>query len=134
MGPLEAEVMTQLWTHRGETSVRDLLPRMGRPLAYTTLMTTLDRLFKKGLLLRRKADRAFLYTPRCTRPEWESERAGAMVQALLEAPGVAHGLVLSTLVEAVGPGHEELLAALEAKIRAQRQALRAAPPAAERPR
>lgn len=125
LGALEAEVMAVLWSvPPREISVRDLLPQLA-PRAYTTVMTTLDRLFKKGLLLRRKADRAFLYKPRCSRQEWESEQAGALIENLLAAPG-AHGLVLTTLVEAVGPGQEALLAELEAKIRAQRQALRGA--------
>lgn len=127
LGKLEAEVMAALWREPArETSVRDLLGQLAQPRAYTTVMTTLDRLFKKGLLLRRKADRAFLYTPRCSRQEWESERAGAMVQQMLAAPGAAHGLVLATLVAALGPGQEALLTELEAKIQAQREALRAA--------
>lgn len=127
LGKLEAEVMAALWTGPPrETSVRDLLAQLAQPRAYTTVMTTLDRLFKKGLLVRRQAGRAFLYVPRCSRQEWESERAGAMVQQMLAAPGAAHGLVLATLVEAVGPGQEALLAELEAKIQAQREALRAA--------
>ncbi|MGH9491666.1 MAG: BlaI/MecI/CopY family transcriptional regulator [Terriglobales bacterium] len=126
LGALEAEVMAVLWSAPPrEISVRDLLPRLA-PRAYTTVMTTLDRLFKKGLLLRRKADRAFLYRPRCSRQEWESEQAGALIEDLLAAGGAAHGLVLASLVEAVGPGQEALLAELEAKIRAQRESLRGA--------
>ena len=52
LGPLEVTVMEILWA-RGESNVRDVVDRLDRPLAYTTVMTTLDRLFKKGLLLRR---------------------------------------------------------------------------------
>ena len=63
LGPLEITVMEILWTH-GESNVRDVVDRLGRPLAYTTVMTTLDRLYKKGMLERRKADRAFFYSPR----------------------------------------------------------------------
>lgn len=126
LGRLEAEVMEVLWSGPPRPiSVRDLLPRLARPRAYTTVMTTLDRLFKKGLLVRRQEGRAFLYAPRFSRREWESERAGAMVQRMLAAPSAFHGLLLATLVEAVGPGQEPLLAELEAKIQAQRAALRA---------
>ena len=70
LGPLEVAVMEILWT-RGESNVREVVARLGRPLAYTTVMTTLDRLFKKGLLGRRKSDRAFLYLPSLSRREWE---------------------------------------------------------------
>jgi predicted transcriptional regulator len=126
LGRLESEVMTALWAQPEEASVRELLPRLGRSLAYTTVMTTLDRLYKKGLLTRRKAERAFVYRPSCSREEWQSRRAGEAVREFLTAPGAAHGAVLATLVEAVGPGQEPLLAALEAKIRAHRSALRAA--------
>ena len=57
LGPLEVTVMEILWA-RGEANVRDVVDRLHRPLAYTTIMTTLDRLYKKGLLARRKSDRA----------------------------------------------------------------------------
>ena len=49
LGTLEFELMEILWSN-GASSVRDVVPKLSRPLAYTTVMTTLDRLFKKGLL------------------------------------------------------------------------------------
>ena len=52
LGELETELMERVWA-RTEVSVRDLHEEMHGRLAYTTLMTTLDRLYKKGLLLRR---------------------------------------------------------------------------------
>ena len=54
LGSLEFELMEVLWSH-GESSVRDVVSKLSRPLAYTTVMTTLDRLFKKGLLDRHKS-------------------------------------------------------------------------------
>ena len=54
--------MEILW-ERSECCVRDVVQRLKRPLAYTTVMTTLDRLYKKGLLNRHKPERAFLYAP-----------------------------------------------------------------------
>ena len=48
-GHLESTVMEILWA-QGESSVHDVIERLRRPLAYTTVMTTLDRLFKKGFL------------------------------------------------------------------------------------
>jgi len=69
LGPLEIAVMEILWV-QGESNVHDVVEKLGRPLAYTTVMTTLDRLYKKGLLSRHKSERAFLYSTRQTRLEW----------------------------------------------------------------
>src|SRR5213082_3418857 len=63
LGRLEFDLMQILWA-RGESNVRDVAQHLQRPLAYTTVMTTLDRLYKKGLLDRRMPDRAFLYSAR----------------------------------------------------------------------
>jgi hypothetical protein len=49
LGHLEVTVMEILW-RRGQSNVHDVVAELGRPLAYTTVMTTLDRLYKKGLL------------------------------------------------------------------------------------
>ena len=48
LGPLEVEVMEVVWT-MGACNVRDVVERLDRKLAYTTVMTTLDRLYKKSL-------------------------------------------------------------------------------------
>jgi predicted transcriptional regulator len=58
LGPLERQVLEQVW-QRHEVSVRDVFIAFGESVAYTTLMTTLDRLYKKRLLSRRKDGRAF---------------------------------------------------------------------------
>ena len=121
LGPLEILVMEALWLH-GESNVRDVLDRLERPLAYTTVMTTLDRLFKKGLLERRKAHRAFLYAPRLSRPQWDQKRAGDLVAGFL-ASEPSRELLISCLVEAVGQHDEALLDELEKKIRLRRKEL-----------
>jgi predicted transcriptional regulator len=115
--------MELLWAH-GECSVHDVVERLGRPLAYTTLMTTLDRLFKKDLLVRRKSERAFLYAPRWTRAEWEQKRTGDFVAGFLAGPQPSGDLLISSLVEAVGRYDTALLDELEKKIRNKRKELR----------
>jgi predicted transcriptional regulator len=122
LGPLEVSVMEVLWI-RGESNVRDVVDRLGRPLAYTTVMTTLDRLFKKGLLARRKCDRAFLYSPALNRSEWEYKRAGDFVAGFLSGAEPSRGLLISCLVEAVGRHDEGLLDELEKKIKLRRKEL-----------
>ena len=65
-GPLERRVLDALWAHGHPACVRDLQDRFPG-VAYTTLMTTLDRLFRKGVLHRHKEGRAFVYQPTATR-------------------------------------------------------------------
>src|SRR5271168_2617006 len=85
LGHLELQLMEILWS-RGECNVREVTAQLDRQLAYTTVMTTLDRLFKKGLLERRKSERAFLYSPRLSRSDWERQRAGELVAGFLAGP------------------------------------------------
>jgi predicted transcriptional regulator len=122
LGPLESSVMGVLW-ERGESSVREVIQCLDRRLAYTTVMTTLDRLFKKGLLERRKADRAFLYSPRFSQPSWERRVAGDLVAGFLAGPESSSELLLSCLVDAVGQRDESLLDELEKKIQTRRKEL-----------
>lgn len=82
LGHLEAEVLEILW-HHGECSVRDVKERLGRRLAYTTVMTTLDRLYKKGRLERSKSNRSFRYAPMLSRVSWGQERAATAMANLL---------------------------------------------------
>jgi predicted transcriptional regulator len=107
----------------GESSVHGVIERLARPLAYTTVMTTLDRLFKKGFLNRRKLERAFLYAPRLSRPEWERKRADEFVADFLAGSRPSGELLISSLVEAVGRHDEALLDELEEKIRIKRKEL-----------
>jgi predicted transcriptional regulator len=122
LGPLEFGVMELLWKH-GESNVRDVVERLGRPLAYTTVMTTLDRLYKKDLLVRRKCERAFLYTPRWTRRDWERKRAADFVAGFLASPEASGDLLISSLVDAVGKYDTALLDELEGQIRGKRREL-----------
>jgi predicted transcriptional regulator len=103
--------------------VRDVVQRLARPLAYTTVMTTLDRLYKKGLLIRHNPDRAFFYSPKLSREEWERVRAGEMVAGFLAGPEPSRELLLSCLLDAVGQHDAALLDELEKKIRLKRKEL-----------
>ena len=122
LGPLENSVMEILWM-RGECNVHDVVEILDRPLAYTTVMTTLDRLFKKALLNRRKDERAFIYSPRLSRQEWEEKRAGDLLAGFLAGPKQSGEVLISCLVEAVGQHDEALLDELERKIRLKREEL-----------
>ena len=122
LGHLEESIMAVVWTH-GESSVRAVAGHLERPLAYTTVMTTLDRLYKKGLLGRRKSERAFLYSARMSRAEWERARAGNLVAGFLAGPEPSRDLLVSCFLDAVGDHDHDLLGELERKIRSQRRKL-----------
>lgn len=122
LGRLELGVMEILWLH-GESSVRDVVQKIARPLAYTTIMTTLDRLYKKNFLERRKSERAFLYSPRLSRADWERKRADDLIAGFFGGPQPSRDLLISCLVDAVGQHDGALLDELEKKIRARRKEL-----------
>ena len=107
-----------------EISVRDACACLGSAVAYTTVMTTMDRLFKKGLLARRKSGRAFLYRAAATREEIEGAVAAEIVQGLLQRDGSGPLPILSSLVDAVSDRDRALLDELERLIREKRQAER----------
>ena len=120
LGSLERDVMAVVWNH-DEISVRDACARLGSAVAYTTVMTTMDRLFKKGLLTRRKSGRAFLYRSAATREEIEGAVAAEIVQGLLRRDGSGPLPILSSLVDAVSDRDRALLDELERLIREKRR-------------
>ena len=119
LGHLETCVMDILWSG-GESNVRDVADKLARPLAYTTVMTTLDRLFKKGLLERRKSERAFFYSPRLSRKDWERQCAGELVAGFLAGPNQSGDLLISCLLDEVSRD-AGLLDELERKIKLKRK-------------
>jgi predicted transcriptional regulator len=116
--PLELECLKTLWKI-GEASVKDVREDLAasRGLAYTTVMTLLDRLTRKGAAARRKVGRQFLYSAVLPREVvrrlavkelvdglFDGSEAGlaAMLQGRLEAPPA----------EAAQPSDDELETAL----------------------
>ena len=63
--PLELACLKALWSlQEGNVRAVQQVVALSRPLAYTTIMTVLDRLVRKGKLTRRKVGRAFVYSPK----------------------------------------------------------------------
>jgi predicted transcriptional regulator len=75
-GELEAKVMDILWGEAAWLIPADVQARLPRrpPLAYTTVMTILTRLWEKGMLDRERDGRAYAYRPVQTREEWAAQR------------------------------------------------------------
>jgi predicted transcriptional regulator len=66
--PLELACLKALWSlEEGNVRAVQQVVAQSRPLAYTTIMTVLDRLVRKGKLTRRKVGRSFVYSPAATR-------------------------------------------------------------------
>jgi len=122
LGNLEREVMDVVWSD-GESTVRHVQAALARPVAYTTVMTTLDRLFKKGFVARTRVGRAFVYRAVQTREQTEAAVASGMVSGLLSAR--ARVPILSNLVDAVGSQDDgaALLDTLEEMVRDKRRRL-----------
>jgi predicted transcriptional regulator len=122
LGSLETEVMDRIWA-RGEISVRDLHHELAGRLAYTTIMTTLDRLYKKGLLQRRKQGKAFRYVPACTELEYQEQLTEHLFSMVLRENKDSDA-VLSCFVETISENDCEMLDRLDEMVKAKRRALR----------
>jgi predicted transcriptional regulator len=122
LGRLESRVLELLWDQDGAVTVRSVCLAFPE-LAYTTLMTTLDRLYRKGVLVRARRGRAFAYEPRCSRLELVGELVSGHVTDLLAASD-ASTVILSTLVRAVGRKDVALLDELDALVQAERTRLK----------
>jgi predicted transcriptional regulator len=116
LGALERHVMEAVWDHPPAT-VREVADRMreGADRAYTTVMTTLDRLHKKGLLTRQKDGLAWRYAAAFDRVTYERKVADALAAELV-ARGEAG---LAALVDATAD--DALLERLAALVDARRR-------------
>ena len=120
LGQREREVMSILCGQE-RASVQQVAERLSADLAYTTVMTTLDRLFKKGFLRREKQDRAYIYSATMTSRELEDQRAAGMIRRFFSDSEEHPDILVSCLVDAVHEYDTRLLDQLEAKIRAARE-------------
>ncbi len=115
LGPLERDIMEYAWDREEAVTVREVMEAVGtrRDLAYTTVMTVMSRLWKKGLLTRGRIGRAYVYAPRGTREDHTARVVGSVLAGARDRRSVLLGFVRS-----VG---EEELAELERLIRQARR-------------
>jgi predicted transcriptional regulator len=121
LGPLERKVL-QAVRSRGTATVREVREDGTIWQTYPTIMTTLDRLFKKGILDRVPDGRAFRYSARYTAKEMERLAAVNGMRQLLESENAS--LHLSYLVEAVSAQDKKLLDELLSLVERQRAQLK----------
>jgi BlaI family penicillinase repressor len=81
LAPLELDCMNTLWP-MGEGTVREIRDSLAarRPRAYTTIMTIMDRLARKGVVERRKVGRAYTYRANVTADEARAQALGQVVE------------------------------------------------------
>lgn len=109
LGTLEAQVMEAIWEASEPVAVEDVRVRLeeqGKESAYTTIMTTMSRLFDKGLLQREQRGRAYFYWPALSRSELDRSVTRRVIDGLLASftePAISY------FVEAVRDGHPEQL-------------------------
>lgn len=84
--PLELECLRALWA-LGEANVQAVRSHLepARPLAYTTVMTMLDRLARKQAVTRRKVGRSFLYTPTLSREQVQRLAVKELLDTLFDS-------------------------------------------------
>lgn len=122
LGPLERQVLEQTWS-RKEVCVRDVFLAFDESIAYTTLMTTLDRLYKKRLLSRRKDGRAYYYSALISSAELEQGIREDVIDGLLDLGAEGIQPVLACIVDAVTHKDRELLDDLDRLIKEKRREL-----------
>lgn len=123
LGPLEQRLLQEIW-NRGSATVRELIDCADLGIAYTTVMTTLDRLYKKQLLTRTPEGRAFRYAAQVSREELQRAAAQDAIRQLLNSDSAAN-MPLSYLVEAVSGHDRQLLDQLQQLVEKKRRELRA---------
>jgi len=97
-GELEAVVMDRVWSREGMIPVREVFEdlRQHREIAYTTVMSTMDNLHRKGWLSRQRNGKAFSYWPVHTREEYSAR----LMRDALDGGGDP-GLLLTHFLEQI---------------------------------
>jgi len=123
VGRRERLVLEETW-RRGEVSVRDIYRAFDERVAYTTLMTVLDRLFRKNLLARRRDGRAYLYAAAVTREEFDRTIKADVVDGLLGHGADEVEPVLACIVDTITQRDRELLDELDRLIQEKKRELK----------
>jgi predicted transcriptional regulator len=116
LGPLESEIMDRLWA-RGHATVRDIVADLGRSreLAYTTVMTIMTRLHDKGLLVRDRDGKGYVYRPAFSRDEHRARLSRELVRGLVDEFGDVALAQFAAELDTVDAPHRTALRKLASK-------------------
>jgi predicted transcriptional regulator len=122
LGTLERQALDAVW-RLGRASVKDVRRALDDTPAYTTVMTVMDRLYKKGVLEREREGRAYIYSAPASSEQLQSSLAMGLLGRLLGRGREAASPVLSSLVDSVGDKDRQLLDELHRLVREKRREL-----------
>lgn len=111
-GELESAIMECLWARTQPASVRDVLGELhtGKQLAYTTVLTVLDNLHRKGVVIREMSGRAWLYQPAYSR----EEHTAMMLREVLGSSGDRQAALMHFVADLDADAVADLTAAVKA--------------------
>src|SRR5712691_6883658 len=116
-GDLESVIMHMVWDHDSPVTVRELFDELKqeRAIAYTTVMSTMDNLHRKGWLERVKEGKAYRYTATASREEYSAR----LMREALDGGGDTE-MVLSHFIAQMGGAESEVLRAVVRRLAGQR--------------
>ena len=120
LGPLELRVLEEVWQRGAAVTVRSLVESFPG-VAYTTVMTTADRLYRKGLLVRQRVGRAFEYRARWTREELDLQLARVAMTSWLAEDARSLRPLISFFVDEVSRRDRGMLDELERLIQRKKE-------------
>src|SRR5262245_17876621 len=123
LGTLEREVLDAVW-RLGPATVHTVRAALDQRVAYTTVMTVLDRLFRKGVLDRERQGRAYVYSAAASPEQLQGAAALGLLSRVLGRGRAAASPILSSLVDTVSARDRELLEELDRLVREKRRALK----------
>lgn len=118
LGELEQCIMDIVW-QRGHASGREVFSacRKKRDIAYTTVMTVMNRLVEKGILERKEAGKQYLYRSRLQKDAYERQASGRIIKGLIHSFG---DLAISQFVDTLDETDPAKLKLLEKRLRTLR--------------
>ncbi len=122
LGELEAEIMEILWGKNEWRTGREIYENMKqkRTLAYTTVLTVIDRLVNKGLIIKKKnQENTYIYSPAMGKEEFKEEISRSVVKGLMEFAGKGTITAFVNILESTAP---ETIIELEKFLRERKRA------------
>ena len=110
LGDLEATVMDRVWASADGATVRDIFEQLAdaRQIAYTTVLSTMDNLYRKGWVRRDREGKAYRYWPTMTR----EERSAQLMRAAFDSGGNAEAVLAFFVEQMTAEESAQLRAAL----------------------
>lgn len=118
LGELEKEIMEFLWEADSSVTVREVVDRIRqkRQVAYTTIMTIMNRLVDKGILVRKLKGSSYLYQPRVSRDQFIAKAAHRIFSTAVSNLGEGVASYFLKEIQKLGPKkRQELLKILDGK-------------------